>query len=182
MNSKYKWHHNSSPLIWKELLCGGSRPHYIGGASDFLEYCHTYYNLIFFMDTKKMTALCINNKQLQNNSENMNIFKNDKLWNPSENKTICISGANNPLTIHLVSQLLDTQNKLNLSDDNSEKRISKIYLYHDSIDLSTIELIEKECFYIETVYSKNIIKSVSKLGLALTSSDLLIILDHVSFK
>ncbi|CAK1545923.1 unnamed protein product [Leptosia nina] len=47
--------------------------------------------------------------------------------------------------------------------------------------LTTGKSVERECSYIGTNYATKVLKYVEKIGLALTNTDILIILDHIPF-
>ncbi|XP_031768230.2 putative malate dehydrogenase 1B [Galleria mellonella] len=180
INQKHKWHHKGSPLIWKELLCKGSKPYYIGGASEFLEYCHSYYKFDVFLASEKFEGLIKNYKQYQKkikcDTQSVCYISDSKEEiiekSPKTNFVVCISGAGYPLTMHLISGLLDMT--------HGEKTISKIYI-HDKERKGSMEFIEQECSYIGTNYPGKVVKFIEKIGVALTHSDLFIILDHVPF-
>ncbi|XP_047528986.1 putative malate dehydrogenase 1B [Vanessa atalanta] len=65
INQKNKWHHTGSPIVWKELLMAGSKPFYIGYASEFLEYCEWLYK---------------NKKLMENIASNINATASPKLY------------------------------------------------------------------------------------------------------
>lgn len=180
INKKNKWHHCSSPLIWKETLINGSKAYYIGGDTEFLEYCHSYYKFDSYVNITKLAALSKNIVQFKKKLKDINNIKtkNNIIYNVSKEEekcfAICITGVMNPLVMYLISGLLEIS--------MTAKRILKIYLYDHNYDESTLSCTELECKYITRESSKNVVKYVSKLGIALTKSDLLIIFDHQSFE
>lgn len=64
VNHKYNWHHTKSPIIWKCLLSYGSKPHYIGGISEFWEYCYDYYALQSIISKEDLEALVADNLEV----------------------------------------------------------------------------------------------------------------------
>ncbi|XP_038223196.1 putative malate dehydrogenase 1B, partial [Zerene cesonia] len=177
INQKNKWHHTGSPLVWKELLTTGSKPLYIGGAPEFMDYCHSYYDLDVFMTSDTYENLVSNYRQYYKRikqeikTKSKNEIEYD-LGEPNKNSfAICITGAGNPIAMHLISGLLETT-----FDDKS---ISKIYIYDNKCLPSFMELVERECSYIGTNYPPRVVKYVDKIGVALTNTDVLIVLDHV---
>ncbi|KAI8424088.1 hypothetical protein MSG28_002696 [Choristoneura fumiferana] len=181
INQKYKWHHIGSPLVWKELLMKGSKPYYIGGTSEFLDYCHSYYQFDYFLANSKFEGLLENYSQYRNKiksdqrTQEVKRMSREKVEeNLSKNEyVVCISGARNPLTMHIISELLE----LSVGD----KSISKIYIFDDECSNDCLELIERECGYIGTNYPGKVVKYIEKIGVALTHSDLFIIMDHIPF-
>ncbi|XP_063377490.1 putative malate dehydrogenase 1B [Cydia fagiglandana] len=183
INQKYKWHHIGSPLVWKELLMKGSKPYYIGGLPEFLDYCHSYYQFDYFMADSKFKGITENcnqyrtkikkdNQEIQLKlSTEQKVTKTESL--PKNDYVVCISGAGFQLTEHLISQLLELS--------VGTKTIAKIFIYDSECPNPPIDKIEHECSYIETNYSGKVVKYVEKIGIALTYCDLLIVLDHVPF-
>ncbi|CAH2105353.1 unnamed protein product [Euphydryas editha] len=177
INQKNKWHHTRSPIVWKELLMAGSKPFYIGSASEFLEYCYSYYKFDVYFSPLRFEHLTDNFLQFQKKikQETIALDRLDNtilVENSTENKvTICISGAGNPLALFIISGLLDVK-----------QNIYKIYIYDEECSQTSMEFIEHECNYVGTEYLGKLVKYVDKIGVALTSSDLLIILDYVPFQ
>ncbi|XP_045446910.1 putative malate dehydrogenase 1B [Melitaea cinxia] len=177
LNQKNKWHHTCSPIVWKELLMTGSKPVYIGNASEFLEYCYSYYKFDVYFSPLRFEYLSDNFGQFQKKvkQEAIALERLDNpvtLENPSANKvTICISGAGNPLALFIISGLLDLK-----------QNVSKIYIYDEECSQTLMEFIEHECNYVGNEYLGKLVKYVDKIGVALTSSDLLIILDYIPFQ
>lgn len=159
----------------------GSKPYYIGGASQFLEYCHSYYNFEAFISLSKFEGLIKNFSQYQRKiKEDTNTIKELKARfevaeDPIKNNfVICISGASCPLTMHLISGLLEMC--------VGDKSISKIYLYDSKCSYDFMEYVERECGFIGTKHSGKVVKYIEKIGSGLTHTDLLIVLDHVPFE
>ncbi|XP_050669891.1 putative malate dehydrogenase 1B isoform X2 [Leptidea sinapis] len=182
INQKNKWHHTGCPLVWKEHLVSGSKPQYIGGASEFFDFCYSYYKFDVYMLPDRYQHLITNFKQYSKKikQEQKCItgltldFKHNE-EPPKTSFTVCISRAGNPMAMYLISGLLEIINK--------ERSISKIYVYddHNPNSLPFLELVERECSYIGTQYPSKVVRYVDKIGVALTNTDLLIILDHVPF-
>ncbi|KAH9634512.1 hypothetical protein HF086_016600 [Spodoptera exigua] len=151
VNVKNKWHHMESPIVWKELLMKGSKAQYIGGASDFLDYCYSYYNFDTLFSSEKYDGLLNNVLQFKRKlhiEENLHILDADKrptLDAPPQKKfVVTISGAGHLLAMHLISGLVD---HAIMASDNI---IHKIYLYDQSCTPSFMNYIEKECSYVQT--------------------------------
>lgn len=161
----------------------GSKPYYIGGSSDFLEYCQSYYDFDLFFASEKFESLIQNFAQYQNKVKDERTYstltnrhrKSEILERPFKiNIVITIYGAHNPLTMYIISGLLELKNR--------EKNISKIYVYHSDCTKEFMDSIERECSYIETDNQTKVVKYVQKIGMALTNTDLFIILDHAPFE
>lgn len=173
-----------SPIIWKEMLMKGSKPSYIGGASEFLDYCYSYYNFDSLFASEKFDELLTNVLQFKKkvNAENILIRQLEAKSNVEEETAIkthyviTIIGAGHILAMHLISQLLDHKVA------EGDKYINKIYLYDNSCSETFMKFVEKECYYVQTNYPGKVVKYVQKIGVALTNSDLLIVLDHEPFK
>ncbi|KAJ0178953.1 hypothetical protein K1T71_005728 [Dendrolimus kikuchii] len=174
INQKNGWHHVGSPLVWKELLMQGSKPVYIGCASEFLDYCHSYYGFESFLSTERFKGLVENMRQLEMKLNKESFITTDQGTKEPEQKNdfvISISGAGNPLTMYIISGLLEMT--------YNEKNVSKIYIYDNCCSKTFMEYVEKECSYIGTYHSGKVVQYVEKIGRALTHTDLFIILDHV---
>ncbi|XP_045493810.1 putative malate dehydrogenase 1B [Colias croceus] len=177
INQKNKWHHTGSPLVWKELLTTGSKPLYIGGAPEFMDYCNSYYDLDVFMTSDTYENLVSNYRQYykrikqENKTKSKNEVEFDLEEEHKNSYVICITGAGNPIAMHIISGLLETT-----FDDKS---ICKIYIYDGKCLPSFMESVERECSYIGTNYPPRVVKYVDKIGVALTNTDVLIVLDHV---
>jgi hypothetical protein len=159
----------------------GSKPHYIGGASEFLEYCYSYYEFDSFMASEKFDGLVQNfsqyAKKLKNEDKIVNEIKDttDYLTMKSKNDfIITISGTGMSLAMYLISGLLEMSVGL--------KSISKIYIHDDKCTEDFMAFVERECSYVYTNYPGKVVKVVEKIGLALTHTDLLIVLNHVPFE
>ncbi|XP_028165444.1 putative malate dehydrogenase 1B [Ostrinia furnacalis] len=177
INQKNKWHHIGSPIVWKELLMKGSKPYYIGGASDFLDYCHSYYQFDLFLSTEKFEGLVHNFSQYEKKLKTDQDVISRRISNaefverpPKNNFIVTISCTGFPLAMHLVSGLLDMT--------VGEKSISKIYIYDSECSEAFMEFVERECSFIGTNHPGKVVKVVEKVGMALTHTDLFIILDH----
>lgn len=179
---KNKWHHVGSPLIWKEMLMAGSKPYYIGGGSEFLDYCYSYYHFDSLFACYKYGDLVQNSAQFKKKvATEKRFLQEENARNPevqaktiSKLYSITLSGVGNPLAMHLISGLLELDIKHHV--------IEKIYLYDDACSEEFMLSLEQECATIESSQPAKIVKYVNKIGIALTSTDLLIILDHVPFK
>ncbi|CAB3236730.1 unnamed protein product [Arctia plantaginis] len=179
INLKNKWHHVGSPLIWKEMLMAGSKPYYIGGAPQFLDYCYSYYKFDSLFGSDKFEELLKNSVQLKKKvAIERNLLKNAEINSPvkSSKKAIIvtISGAGNPISRCLLVGLLEMNVCFN--------SIAKIYIYDENCSEEFMLSLEKEYSFIENIYPGKVVKYVRKIGIALTCSDLLIVLDHVPFE
>lgn len=180
LNQKNKWHHIGSPVVWKELLMKGSKPFYIGGASDFLDYCHSYYHFDQFMTTEKLDSLVHNFTQYEKKLRKDWNVVSQRLCNefveptPKKKFIVTISCTGFPIAMHIVSGLLEMA--------VGNKSISKIYIFDSECSEDFMDFIERECSYIGTNNPGKVVKVVEKVGMALTHTDLFIVLDHVPFK
>lgn len=159
----------------------GSKPFYIGGAADFLEYCHSYYDIDVFLTPENIEGLTANFAQFKNKlkfeTKELKHFKEklDKIEKLVQTDfVVTITGAGHPITMHLISGLLD------MSVGN--KTVSKIYLFDPDGSSEFMDFVEQDCRYVDTKHAGKVVKYVTKIGTALTNCDLLIILDHVPFK
>lgn len=155
----------------------GSTPNYIGGASEFLEYVHSYYEFDAFLAPKRFDHLIDYFGQYQKKIK-QEVITETRISNTHLVKkikkssfTVCIAGAGNPLTMFLISGLLD-----------GGMSFSRIYLYDEICPQTLMDFIESECNYVESDYSGKIVKYIDKIGIALTNSDLVIILSYVPFR
>ncbi|KAM9836063.1 putative malate dehydrogenase 1B [Aulostomus maculatus] len=55
------WEHEQSPLIWRELVDRGGKGILLGGFSDFLEHCQSYYNMTTDMTSDMMQSIAAEN-------------------------------------------------------------------------------------------------------------------------
>lgn len=160
----------------------GSKPIYIGGASEFLDYCHSYYQFDLFLATEKFEGLVKNYSQYQKKlKQDEKLIDRKKVQadfvenRPKNNNyVICISCAGFPLAMRLVSGLLDIP--------DGDKFISKIYIYDNKCSAAFMEYVERECGYVGENNPGKTVKIVEKVGMALTHTDLFIVLDHVPFE
>ncbi|KPJ02902.1 Putative malate dehydrogenase 1B [Papilio xuthus] len=91
----------------------------------------------------------------------------------AKNITVCISGASHPLTMYIISGLLDMS--------LGHKSIAKIFIYDKEYSQTFLEYVETECSYVGNNYPGKVVKYTNKMGMALASCDLLIIMDYVPF-
>ncbi|XP_047022069.1 putative malate dehydrogenase 1B [Helicoverpa zea] len=183
VNIKNKWHHMESPIVWKEMLMKGSKAYYIGGASEFLDYCYSYYNFDSLFASDKYDGLLDNVLQFKKkvNIESIYLRADEEKSHPSDterkrNIVVTISGAGHLLAMHLISGLLDYEMT------EGDMYIHKIYLYDECCSQTFMNFVEKDCSYVQTDNPGRTVKYVTKIGMALTSTDVLIVLDHVPFQ
>ncbi|KAG7308036.1 hypothetical protein JYU34_006676 [Plutella xylostella] len=180
INMKNNWHHCSSPLIWKELLMKGSKPYYIGSATQFWDYCYSYYKLETFITCDKLRELIPNIEQFKQEIEietkalkcgEVHEEIESNITVPKNNFVVCISGAEMNIVKHLIFNLLEMIVE--------EKNISEIYIYDIKNSKSYMKYIERElsCFK----NNPKTLKYAEKIGFALTHADLLIVLDHAPY-
>lgn len=163
------------------MLMKGSKPFYIGGASEFLEYCHYYYEFDSFLAAEKIVGLSSIFAQYQKNVREEKIDLHTKQAKSGEvenlsaknNFVVCLYGAGHALAMLLISGLLEMA--------VGEKNISKIYLYDSECTREFMEFVENECSYIGTDQPGKVVKYVKKVGVAFANTDLLIVLDHIPF-
>ncbi|XP_044756680.1 putative malate dehydrogenase 1B [Coccinella septempunctata] len=99
INQTNGWSITKSPVIWKEVGFAGSRPHLIGGLSEFWEYIDDYYGTKTFLERKAVAELC---------SQNLKAFKERNLINAKErlkSSVVGIYGLNNNLAQMLLPEL-----------------------------------------------------------------------------
>ncbi|CAH6791704.1 Mdh1b [Phodopus roborovskii] len=60
---KNKWDHNTSPIIWRELLDRGGKGLLLGGYNEFLEHAQLYYGVTSSMTTDLMMVVAKENLQ-----------------------------------------------------------------------------------------------------------------------
>ncbi|XP_017771370.1 PREDICTED: putative malate dehydrogenase 1B [Nicrophorus vespilloides] len=64
INRTSNWQHNSSPLVYKELLYYGGMRYYVGGISEFWEYCFDYYGLESYLSAEELADLAKDNYEV----------------------------------------------------------------------------------------------------------------------
>lgn len=162
----------------------GSKPILIGSAPDFWDYCYSYYNFETFLSRDMLDNLTKNIAQFKDKIkyevQNMSLVQHhskslqSSLVEPETNKknfVVCISGACHPLVMHLVSGLLE----MSVGDKN----ISKIYIFDPDCSEKFMKFVENDCSYVDTECPGRVVKLIDKIGLALTHTDILIIMDHI---
>uniref|UniRef100_H3C1K8 Malate dehydrogenase 1B, NAD (soluble) n=1 Tax=Tetraodon nigroviridis TaxID=99883 RepID=H3C1K8_TETNG len=60
---KCGWKHKESPLVWRELVHQGGKELLLGGFSDFLEHCQSYYNITTDMPSEMMMEIAKENEE-----------------------------------------------------------------------------------------------------------------------
>lgn len=161
----------------------GSKPHYIGSAADFMEYCHSYYFLDLYISSDRFKGLIDNFKQFKQKAlmDNIKVTENsaertsaEELNTTNNTFVVCISGASCPLTMYLINGLLEYS--------VGDKTISKIYIYDEDCSEEFMQYVEEECSYVGTNHPGKVLKFVNKIGMGLTHADLMIIMDHVPYE
>ncbi|XP_015244432.1 PREDICTED: putative malate dehydrogenase 1B [Cyprinodon variegatus] len=59
------WNHDSSPIVWRELVEQNGKGMLLGGFSDFLDHCRDYYGITPDMSTDVMQRIAAENLQTQ---------------------------------------------------------------------------------------------------------------------
>ncbi|KAJ2952050.1 hypothetical protein O0L34_g4313 [Tuta absoluta] len=184
-NIANNWHHVGSPIIWKELQMKGSKPFYIGGISEFLEYVHSYYNFDLFLACDKYHGLIKNFGQYKKKLKEEAIqYKEEINAIEKDDCVLCITGASSPAAKQILSGLADMSmwnEDTSTFKGKKQKNISKIFLYDDNCSDDDLIKIETQCSFITANYPGKVVKYADKIGNALTIADLLIILDHEPF-
>lgn len=161
----------------------GSKPHYIGTAADFMEYCYSYYSLDLYISEDKFKGLADNFKQFKRkvNMDRIDVadkssesLTTEEITAPKQSFVICISGASCPLTMYLINGLLEYS--------IGDKTISKIYIYDEECSEEFMQYVEEECSYVGTNHPGKVLKFVDKIGMGLTHADLMVIMDHVPYE
>lgn len=101
INSTNSWYIKKSPVIWKEVGFAGSKPHLIGGLSEFWEYIDDYYGTKTFLDRKAVAELC---------SQNMKAYTEKNLLSAKEklkSSVIGMYGFNNDFAQMLLPELFN---------------------------------------------------------------------------
>lgn len=164
------------------MFIKGSKPYYIGGGPEFLEYCYSYYKFDLFLVSEVFEGLPENFSQYSQKlkidlakSKEKGAIADIMTLVPNQLRfVVTISGAGNPLTMHMISALIDLA--------VGEKIISRIYIADSSCTSEFLDYIERECSYILNDQPGKVVRYVEKIGMALTHTDLLIILDHEPFE
>lgn len=161
------------------MLMAGSKPYYIGGAPQFLDYCYSYYKFDSLFGSDRYEELLKNSIQLKKKvAIERNLLKDADINSPEKSSkkaiVITISGAGDPLSRCLIMGLLEMNVCFN--------SIAKIYIYDDKCTKEFMLSLEKQYSFIENMYPGKVIKYVHKIGIALTCSDVLIVLDHIPFE
>ncbi|KAK9881073.1 hypothetical protein WA026_014417 [Henosepilachna vigintioctopunctata] len=100
INEANGWFITKSPVIWKEVAYVGSKPHLIGGLSEFWEYIDDYYGVRTFLDRDTVEELCLHN---------LKIFQDKTTFQESEETNgfiIGLFGFNNQLAQLILPELL----------------------------------------------------------------------------
>ncbi|KAF5305482.1 hypothetical protein FQA39_LY01573 [Lamprigera yunnana] len=162
MNSIYKWSHTSCPLIWKELSRTGGLPHYVGGLSEFWEYCYEYYDLQSVISPENLEKLHEDHLQYFESSKKKDIKKRVR--------NIGIVGTLNRMFRLLASELL----KLPELQENA-----KLLITFFTIHCEYKKTKEKSELFIEQFESlahKNVFRVVDKIDDVIKDCELLIII------
>lgn len=106
INQNNGWYQTKSPVIWKEVGFAGSKPHLIGGLSEFWEYVDDYYGTKTFLDRTAISELCSQN--LKTYKENISSAK-EKL----KSSVVGIFGFNNDLSQMLLPELFNIPDLFN---------------------------------------------------------------------
>lgn len=156
----------------------GSKPYYIGGASEFLDYCYSYYQFETYVSSERFEGLIDNFNQYKKKLRKDDNIDDQDSKGPAEdqakNLTVCISGASHPLSMYIISGLLDMP--------LGNKSMVKIFIYDKDYSQTFLEYVESECSYVGNNYPGKVVKYTNKMGMALASCDLLIIMDYVPFR
>lgn len=96
------WVHNSSPLIWRELINRGGKGTLIGGSNDFQEYAAGYYGISSGMLSSDMSTV---------SSENMETHLSvtaeaELIKSQSKPLNICITNASSPVVYHMLHEIV----------------------------------------------------------------------------
>lgn len=165
-NRKYRWHHVSSPLIWKEICYRGGRAYLIGGLSEFWEYCYDYYGLCSNIPLKDLIALTEEHLEfLKKSSEEVSAAKP---------LNICISGASNPMLRVLLPELCNIR-----YHPNPSVIAVKLYDRHaeKNENAQFIKTIKEEFEVLDTAVLKTV-ETIDIISDGLKQCDIFIIADY----
>lgn len=104
-NLEQGWYHFECPLIYKQLRMQGGKAHFIGGLSEFWEYCSDYYGLISKLKHEDLMELCSDSMQFFSQQENVNLEKN-----VINSFNICIAGDQDNLMNLLTMEIICMDN------------------------------------------------------------------------
>ncbi|KAM6893705.1 putative malate dehydrogenase 1B [Xenentodon cancila] len=99
------WKHETSPLVWRELVEQGGNGMLLGGLSEFLEYSQDYYGITSDMPTDTMLKIAAENLETQ-----MSLAAEQQNWlSFIQPLHIWITGALSPSCHILIPHLLSTE-------------------------------------------------------------------------
>ncbi|XP_007233774.3 putative malate dehydrogenase 1B isoform X1 [Astyanax mexicanus] len=138
------WKHESSPIVWRELIDRGGKGMLLGGFSDFLEHVQGYYGITSDMGSEQMMKIAAENLQVTEvlmeeaarQNQSLQVFH---IW---------ITGALSPTCYSLIPKLFTTELirdistiSLHLLDVNSSEE-SLLGLKMETEDLALSQLHE----------------------------------------
>jgi len=95
------WSHQSSPMVWRELIDRGGKGVLIGGASDFQEYVKGYYGLESDLTSTDMRKIGGENFKTK---QEVDVEEQD-IKAQSKPLHVCVTGAQSPTCYSLLSAL-----------------------------------------------------------------------------
>ena len=100
--SEHEWKHDSSPLIWREIVDRGGKGLYLGGCDDFMEMAEAYYGIRSSKMSKELVEICKENLATKRvlDEEKAEV---EKAINPLR---ITITAAGSPVNYVVLNSLL----------------------------------------------------------------------------
>ena len=95
------WSHHRSPLIWRELVDRGGKGVLIGGANEFQEYAHHYYDVRSDFTSMDMTRIATENLQTM-----IELEEEEAMYRAQSHPIkVCISSASSDVAYNMVTDI-----------------------------------------------------------------------------
>ncbi|KAL8621202.1 hypothetical protein ACOMHN_018503 [Nucella lapillus] len=137
------WSHETSPLIWRELLDRGGKAKLIGGSNEFQEYVKGYYGYQSDMTTDDMLSIRLENLRMKQEIDQEEAYYRE-LTKPIY---VCITAAESPVCYSLITPLvsgevfgLGTHITLRLLTSDTKKMSMVKALAMEALDLCSLQL------------------------------------------
>ncbi|XP_027729618.1 putative malate dehydrogenase 1B [Vombatus ursinus] len=161
---KNQWNHESSPIIWRELLDRGGKGLLLGGCNEFLEHAQLYYGVTSEMMTSQMLIIAGENLEthieIEQEKEDLKKISPLRVW---------ITGASCPTCYNLIPLLvngevfgMDKEISIHLLNNNFEEdSLSATVMEGQDLaapllrEISTCTVIEEAFFEAEVIIILN---------------------------
>ncbi|CAG2063807.1 unnamed protein product [Timema podura] len=165
---KHNWSHHKSPLVWKEPAMRGGDAVYIGGASEFSEYCYEYYGFTCYFDKNQKQFFVEENIQHYQHEQTQRAqVRLKQIY-----RKVCITGATSSHTGLLLTELLQLP-ELTLKDG------MRVFLHDPSGGKDKLRSFVQDLRVFGARAGVHCVAIIEQLPLALKSCDLFIVLQGV---